>query len=82
MHELALTQEIATLVGRVARGRRVTRVTVEIGAASGVLADAVSFCWDALAPGTPLEGTALHIVEVAGQDLLVKSMDVEEEETT
>jgi Zn finger protein HypA/HybF involved in hydrogenase expression len=49
MHELAITRNIVAIVGEAARGRRVTRVTLEIGKLSGVMADAVAFCFDMVA---------------------------------
>jgi hydrogenase nickel incorporation protein HypA/HybF len=66
MHELSLTQNIVAIVAEAAKGRRVTRVTLEIGKLSGVMADAVAFCFDIVAQGTALEGAALEIHEIEG----------------
>ncbi len=66
MHELALTRTIIATAAEAARGQRVARVTLVIGALSGVSAAAVSFAFDAVAPGTALAGAALDIVEPAG----------------
>jgi hydrogenase nickel incorporation protein HypA/HybF len=66
MHELSVTQNIVDIVAQAAKGRRVTRVTVEIGKLSGVMADAVAFCFDIAAQGTALEGASLEIHEIDG----------------
>ncbi len=67
MHELAISRNIVAIVGEAARGRRVRRVTLEIGKLSGVLPDAVLFCFDAVARGTPVEGAELEIREIEGR---------------
>lgn len=66
MHELSVTQSIVdTIVERMGE-RPVKRVRLEIGQVSGVLADAVRFCFDVVARGTTLEDAALEIDEPAG----------------
>ena len=67
MHELGVTQEIVAIVCEHARGAKVLRVVVEIGKLSAVLPDAVRFCFDLCAEGTPLEGATLEIVETPGR---------------
>ena len=67
MHELAITRNIVAIVGDAAQGRRVVRVTIEIGKLSGVMADAVAFCFDIVAAGTPLAGAALDIRQIDGR---------------
>lgn len=67
MHELAITQEIVRVVEEQAAGSRVTRVVVEIGRVSGILADSVRFCFDLCAKGTVAEGAELTIDEIAGR---------------
>ncbi|HXO01024.1 MAG TPA: hydrogenase maturation nickel metallochaperone HypA [Stellaceae bacterium] len=66
MHELAITRNIVAIVGDAAQGRRVTRVTLEIGKLSGVMADAVAFCFDVVAAETPLAGARLDIRQIDG----------------
>jgi hydrogenase nickel incorporation protein HypA/HybF len=66
MHELSITRNIVAIVSDAAQGRRVRRVTLEVGKLSGVMADAISFCFEVVAEGTPLEGAQLEIREVAG----------------
>lgn len=67
MHELAITQSVVDTVVERTAGRRVCGVRVEIGALSGVVADAMSFCFELAAAGTPIEGATLEIDVVAGQ---------------
>jgi hydrogenase nickel incorporation protein HypA/HybF len=61
VHELGITRNIIAIVGEAARGRRVRRITLELGELSGILADAVAFCFDAVAQGTAVEGAVLDI---------------------
>ena len=67
MHELGITQEVVAIAVERAAGRRVTRVVLEIGKLSGVLPDAVRFCFDLCCEGTALDGASLEIVEPAGR---------------
>ena len=67
MHELSITRNIVALCAEAAKGRRVRRITVQIGDLSGVMGDAVAFCFDVVARQTPVEGAALDIVRVAGR---------------
>ena len=66
MHEVGITQEVIALAEEKAGGRRVTRVVLEIGKLSGVLADAVRFCFDLCAEGTGVDGAVLEIIETPG----------------
>jgi hydrogenase nickel incorporation protein HypA/HybF len=67
VHELGITQEVVAIAAEQAAGRRVTRVVLEIGKLSGVLPDAVRFCFEACAEGTAVEGAALEVVETPGR---------------
>jgi hydrogenase nickel incorporation protein HypA/HybF len=67
MHELGITRNIVAIVSEAAQGRKVRRVTLEVGALSGVMADALAFCFDVVAQGTALEGAALEILSVEGR---------------
>jgi hydrogenase nickel incorporation protein HypA/HybF len=66
MHELGISRNIVAIVGEAARGRRVRRVTLEIGKLSGVVRDAVEFSFDLVAQGTPVAGAQLEIREIEG----------------
>jgi hydrogenase nickel incorporation protein HypA/HybF len=67
VHELGIARNIVSIVSEAAKGRPVTRVTLEIGALSGVMPRAIAFCWDAVTQGTPLEGAELDIREIEGR---------------
>ena len=64
MHELGISRNIVAIVSEAANGRRVRRVTLEVGKLSGVMPDALRFCFDAAAHGTVLDGAALDIREI------------------
>ncbi|MGH7073403.1 MAG: hydrogenase maturation nickel metallochaperone HypA [Stellaceae bacterium] len=78
MHELAVAESIVAMVDDTAAGRRVRRITVEIGTASCVSAEALTFCLGLVAEGTAAQGAPFDIVTVAGERLNLKSMEVEE----
>jgi hydrogenase nickel incorporation protein HypA/HybF len=67
MHELSITRNIVAIVDEAARGRRVRRVTLQIGRLSGVMPGAVAFCFDIVAQGTSLAGARLDIEEIDGR---------------
>jgi hydrogenase nickel incorporation protein HypA/HybF len=67
MHEVGITHSIVAIVEEAAKGRRVVRVTLEIGALSGVVSDAIAFCFDVVTAGTALEGASLEIQEIEGR---------------
>jgi hydrogenase nickel incorporation protein HypA/HybF len=67
MHELAVTQEIVEILRERAGERKVRRVVIEIGKLSLILPDAVRFCFDLCAEGTPAEGALLEIIEPPGR---------------
>jgi hydrogenase nickel incorporation protein HypA/HybF len=64
MHELAITESVVDGVAQRFGDSRVTRVVLEIGRLSGVVPDAIRFCFDVCAQGTPLQGAILEIVAV------------------
>jgi len=70
MHELGITQSIIDIAGRNAAAQGATRVlsvTVEIGLLSGIVPDAVEFCYDACAAGTLLAGSRLIVRAIPGR---------------
>ena len=67
MHELAVTQSVVDAVSERVGGVRVRTVRLDIGPLSGVVPDAVRFCFDVVAAGTPLEGASLDITQTAGR---------------
>ena len=70
MHELPITQGILDLVldhAARAGAARVTAVHLVIGGLSGVVDDAVRFCWGLLSEGTPAQGARFILVEKPGR---------------
>ena len=67
MHELAITESVVEAVTERLPDARITCVRLEIGALSGVVADAVRFCFDLVTEGTNLEGALLEVTETAGR---------------
>lgn len=66
VHELALTTSVIDMITERLRPVRVTAVQLEIGRLSGVLPEAVRFCFDLATEGTALAGARLDISEPAG----------------
>lgn len=64
MHELSLVQGVVEICEQHSGGRRVLEVTLEIGTLSGVVPEALEFCFDAATRGSLLEGAKLIIERV------------------
>jgi hydrogenase nickel incorporation protein HypA/HybF len=64
MHELAITEGIVASVCNRVGEVQVRKITVEIGALTTVLPDAVRFAFDVCTSGTRCEGAELEIVEI------------------
>ena len=70
MHELGITQSIVDIAIKTAReqnAEKVLSVFVEIGELSGVIPDAVEFCFEACIQETFLEGSRLVINYIPGR---------------
>ncbi|WP_374970508.1 hydrogenase maturation nickel metallochaperone HypA [Terrabacter sp. BE26] len=67
MHELALTESLVEQVAEHTAGRRVSAVHLRVGLLSGVVPEAIEFCFDVAASGGPLEGATLVIERVPGR---------------
>ncbi|MGH3412454.1 MAG: hydrogenase maturation nickel metallochaperone HypA [Marmoricola sp.] len=66
MHELAIAESVVDAVLDHTEGR-VTCVRLRIGRLSGVVPDAMTFCFDLATAGTRLEGARLEIDRAAGR---------------
>lgn len=60
MHELAIAESVVTTVLERTTGR-VSVVRLRVGRLSGVVPDALMFCFELAAAGTALEGATLEI---------------------
>jgi len=70
LHELSLTQNIIDLAIEHAAcedAKKILSITLEIGALSGVVAEAVEFAFDICSKGTLAEGAVLEIRLITGR---------------
>lgn len=67
MHELGITRNIVAIVSEHAKGRKVTRVALDVGRLSGVMSQAIRFSFDVAAQGTPIQGARLEINDIEGR---------------
>jgi hydrogenase nickel incorporation protein HypA/HybF len=61
MHELSLCRSIYGIVERAAEGRPVDVIHLQVGRLRQVVPDTLRHCWDLVAEGTPLAGSALAV---------------------
>lgn len=68
MHELAIAQSVVEIACRHAAGSRVTKVELKVGHLRQVVPSALSFSFELVAEGTPVEGAelAMELVPAAG----------------
>jgi hydrogenase nickel incorporation protein HypA/HybF len=67
LHELGITQSIVEIAERTAhqqQAEKILSVTVEVGSLSGVVPEALEFCFEACTNGTLLEGATLLIEKI------------------
>jgi hydrogenase nickel incorporation protein HypA/HybF len=64
LHELSIAESIVRIASRHAKGRRVTKVKLEIGHLRQVVPSALAFGFELVAEGTPVEGAELEMEEV------------------
>jgi hydrogenase nickel incorporation protein HypA/HybF len=69
MHELSITQTVVTTITGRLGDAPVRRIRLEVGRLSGIVPDAMRFCFEMVAAGTPCEGAALEIDEPVGHAL-------------
>jgi hydrogenase nickel incorporation protein HypA/HybF len=67
MHELAITEGVVEAVTERTGTAPVTCVRLRVGRLSGVVPDALRFCFDLVTAGTPLDGAALEIEQPEGR---------------
>ena len=66
MHEMAITQGIVDICLQHAKGRQIRQVVIDIGELSGVVPEAVAFCFSACTADTPAAEARLDIRQVPG----------------
>lgn len=67
MHELSIAESVVDAVLERTGDALVACVRLRVGRLSGVVPDALSFCFELVTAGTPLEGAALLIEEPGGR---------------
>jgi hydrogenase nickel incorporation protein HypA/HybF len=67
MHELAIAESVVSSVLERTGDRPVSVVRLRVGGLAGVVPEALDFCFELAAAGTPLDGAALEIVEERGR---------------
>jgi hydrogenase nickel incorporation protein HypA/HybF len=67
MHELAITQSVVDTVLRRTGAQPVTVVRLRVGRLTGVIPEAMQFCFELTTEGTPLEGATLQIDQPVGR---------------
>jgi hydrogenase nickel incorporation protein HypA/HybF len=67
MHELAITQSVVETVTERTGATPVATVRLRVGRLSGVVPDAMRFCFELVAAGTPLEGAELEFEQPDGR---------------
>ena len=67
MHELAITQGVVEAVTARTGDAPVASVRVRVGRLSGVVPEAMRFCFELVTAGTPLEGAELDIDRPEGR---------------
>ena len=67
MHELAVTESIVAAVTEKLPDIAVRRVRVRVGRLSGIVPDALTFCFELATAGTSLQGAELDIESAPGR---------------
>jgi Zn finger protein HypA/HybF involved in hydrogenase expression len=82
MHELSLAAEICRIAERAVgpdRAARVTSVSIEVGAESGVEPDSLEFCLGVLLARPPFAHARPCLTRIPGADLRVTSLEVDDD---
>lgn len=66
MHELSIAEAVIDQITDRMNGAKIARVRLEVGRLSGVVPEALRFCFDLATEGTTLEGARLEIVDRVG----------------
>ena len=64
MHELAIADSVVQIASRHANGRQVTKVYLKVGHLRQVVPSALTFGFELVAQGTPVEDAELEMQEV------------------
>ena len=67
MHELAVIQAVVDQVAERLGDQRITAIHLSVGRLSGVVPDALRFCFELTTSGTSMDGAELTIEEPVGE---------------
>jgi hydrogenase nickel incorporation protein HypA/HybF len=67
MHELSIAESVVEAVLERTGDQHVTCVRLSVGRLSGVVPDALTFCFELATAGTALEGAELKIIQLSGR---------------
>jgi hydrogenase nickel incorporation protein HypA/HybF len=70
MHEMSIAMNIVDLAVETAKNNKaktINSIVLELGSLSGVVRDALEFCFDSACKGTMAEGAELEIIELKAQ---------------
>ncbi len=67
MHELSIMRDIVRICEENAKGSPIKTVTIEIGELSGIVPDALDFCFESCTKGTLLENARMVINVISPQ---------------
>ncbi len=76
MHELSVAQAVVDEITTKLGDAEVTMVRLAVGRGSGVVVDAIRFCFDLVTEDTPLAGATLEVDEPPGTDLRIVAVEV------
>lgn len=79
MHELSIALSIVDGVSEELASRggpKLHAVHLLIGRYSGIVKEALLFCYDQACEGTPLAGSQLVVVEDGGAELLITGLEI------
>jgi hydrogenase nickel incorporation protein HypA/HybF len=81
MHELAAASGIVEIMRQhvpLSQAALVRAVRLRVGEDAGLVPASLEFCFDALVAGTPYEKASLEIDRLAGQELRVIDIEIED----
>lgn len=84
MHEVSIIQGLMDQVERFAaeyKMTRVTRVVVRIGDQTSICEDSLRFAFEAISPGTLIDGAEFVIERTPGRALDLQTIEGEQEDT-
>jgi len=70
MHEMSIAMNVVDIAVKTAlkeKAKNINKIILEVGSLSGVVPDALEFCFDSACKGTIAEGAELELIEIQAQ---------------